>query len=338
MHVPAPGGPRRVTFVTSPDDCNLSCPMCRDHSPWRPGAASHPGAARRRMAPQLPAEVLGQPGAGAVREVIPSTRGEPLLWDGLEGLLRACQARGVPVNVTTNGTFPGRGAAAWAELLAPACSDVKLSWNAATPATATALMPGLSLPRALEDVRALLAVRDRLRAAGRQACTVSFQVTAQERNVAELPAIVALAAALGVERVKVNQLQVHFPALAGEDLRRDAGARGRWEEAVRGMRAAAAAARARGRPVRLQNVAHWPAAGPVAPCPFLGQEAWIAFDGEFLPCPAPAGQDGLLGRFGSVRQRTLAGIWESAEYRALVAGHETRPPCAGCALRRPGGA
>src|SRR6185369_5361125 len=102
--------------------------------------------------------------------------------------------------------------------------------------TAEAIMAGLCHHDALANVERLVAVRDRLRAEGRQACTVSFQVTAREANVGELGDIVRLAAALGIDRVKLNQLQVHFPGLAREDLRRDAGARGRWNAAVAEMR------------------------------------------------------------------------------------------------------
>ena len=337
MHRPARRGPRRITFLTNPDECNLACPMCRDRSPLRAGTGPAAGPPRR-LAPELVERALDECGPD-LREVVASTRGEPLLWPGLEGLARSCAARGLALNVTTNGTFPGRGAAAWADLLIPVCSDVKVSWNAATPATAAALMPGLDWEAALGGVRALLRVRDRRRAAGDRASTVTFQVTAQERNVAELPQVVGLAAELGVDRVKVNQLQVHFAALAGEDLRRSAASRARWNAAVAGMRTAAAAGPAPWIPPRLQHVEGWdePRSVPYAPCPFLGEEAWVAVDGEFLPCPAPAGQEGALGRFGSLHQRSLGSIWESAAYRALVEEHAARTPCARCALRRPGG-
>jgi MoaA/NifB/PqqE/SkfB family radical SAM enzyme len=332
-------GPRRLTFLTNPDDCNLACRMCREHSPLAPRRST---PTPRRLAVDLALRVLSEREGSPLAEVIPSTQGEPLLWDGLDRLAAACAARGLLLNVTTNGTFPGRGAAAWAERLAPIASDVKISWNAATGATAQRLMRGLSFPRAVEDVRAFVAVRDALRAGGARACRVSFQVTAQEANVAELPAIVRLAARLGVERVKVNHLQIHFPALASEDLRRDAAARARWNEAVASMRAAAGEERLpSGAPVLLQNVEPWPASGedpPRGPCPFLDREAWVTVEGRFAPCPAPAGLDGRLGDFGSLHERTLGEIWESAAYRALVEGYQRRAECARCALRRVGGA
>ncbi len=336
MEARATTGPRRITFVTNPDECNLACPMCREHSPLAPRPARPP----RRLSFDVVERVLDERRGSALAEVVASTKGEPLLWPALRRLALACRTRGLSLNLTTNGTFPG-GAIAWAQLLVPACSDVKISWNAVTAATAAAVMPGLALDRAVQGARAFLSVRDRLAAAGERACRVTFQVTAQERNVAELAGIVKLAAQLGVDRVKVNQLQVHFPALAPDDLRRDAAARGRWNDAVAAMREAARAHRAPGRPpLHLQNVQEWPDVGggvPYGPCPFLDREAWVTADGDFAPCPAPPGQEGALGRFGSIHSQPLGAIWEGRPYRALVAGHASAGPCARCSLRRPGG-
>ncbi len=335
--------PRRVTFVTNPDTCNLDCAMCREHSPLAP--ARPRGTPPRELAPALVLRVVEEGRGSGLAEVIPSTKGEPLLWEGLEELALLCGRLGVALNVTTNGTFPRLGGAGWAERLAPVASDVKVSWNGATPATAARLMGGLQLDAAVADVRAFIGVRDRLRASGRGATEVSFQVTAQEANVDELPGIVRLAADLGVSRVKVNQLQVHFAELAGEDLRRSPASRERWNRAVHGMRQTAEThLLPRGEPVRLQNVIPWEPAGgagsgepPLGACPFLGREAWVTVDGRFAPCPAPAGQDGRLGDFGSLHERPLRTIWEGEPYRALVLGYEARAPCRSCPFRRAGG-
>jgi MoaA/NifB/PqqE/SkfB family radical SAM enzyme len=326
---PRAPGPRRVTFVTNPGRCNLRCRACREHSPHataRPGPGELPWA--------LVAAVLDERRGTALAEVIPSTQGEPLLWPGLEALAARCAADGLRLNVTTNGSWPRLGAAGWAARLVPACSDVKVSWHGATAGTAEPLAGGLRFEDALEGLRALLAARDAARARGERACTVTLQVAAQEENVAELPAVVALAARLGVDRVKVNQLQVHFPALAGSDLRRAPASRARWDAAVRGMRAAAGA-------VRLEGAAPWgDAAPPYGACPFLGREAWILADGRFAPCPAALGGPGSgpAGDLGAVTDRPLGALWESAAYRALVDGFAARASCARCPFRRVGGA
>jgi MoaA/NifB/PqqE/SkfB family radical SAM enzyme len=327
--------PWRLTLVTNPDDCNLGCEMCEC------GAARRPGPPRR-MDPVLAERAVRDAAAAGLREVIPSTLGEPLLWTGVDRLVDLCAALGLSLNVTTNGTWPGRGPAGWAERLVPIASDVKVSWNAATAPTAAAIMPGLELDRAVEDLRAFLAVRELLARPGHH-CRLSFQVTAQEANVDELAAIVRLAASLGVERVKVNQLQVRFPALAETSLRRSAEALRRWNAAVAAMRAAAEdAPLPSGARVLLENVAPLAedpdAPAPRGPCPFVGREAWLHHDGRLAPCPHPAAARGELGDFGSAADAPLLALWDGEALRAFVASWPTHPVCAACPFRRPGGA
>jgi MoaA/NifB/PqqE/SkfB family radical SAM enzyme len=295
------------------------------------------------MDPALPRAVLDGLRGGPLREVIPSTLGEPLLWPGLDDLLDLCAGRGLLVNVTTNGTFPGRGARAWASRLLPLASDVKVSWNGATAGTAEAIMPGLDFAAALRGVRALVAARDAGARAGGRRAGISFQVTAQEGNVGEIPEIVSLAARLGVDRVKLNHLQVRAPALAPLSLRRDAGAIARWNEAVRGARAAATGTPGPGgRAVLLQNAVELspevarPA--PAGPCPFLGREAWVLWDGRIAPCPHPEAWRGALADLGSARDHSIPEAWATPAFRDLVAGYEAHPVCRACPFRRPGGA
>ncbi|WP_242346498.1 radical SAM/SPASM domain-containing protein [Anaeromyxobacter terrae] len=335
-----PDGPWRITLVTNPDDCNLACAMCEC------GAARAPGRARdapRRMDPGLARRVLEERRGSPLAEVIPSTMGEPLLWAGLDGLVDLCAADGLALNLTTNGSFPGRGAAAWAARLVPVASDVKLSWNGAVAATAEAVMGGLSFEAAMENVRALVAARDAHSRAGGRRCGVSFQVTAQEANVGELAGIVWLAASLGVDRVKLNHLQPRLPGLEAGSLRRSPAAIARWNAAVRAAREAAEAARLpSGARVILQNAVELApdpdAPAPRGPCPFIGREAWIHPDGTFAPCPHPAAARGGLGALGSVAEAPLGAIWAGERFRALVDAYEDHPLCRACPLRRPGGA
>jgi MoaA/NifB/PqqE/SkfB family radical SAM enzyme len=295
------------------------------------------------MPPALAGALVREAAAAGLVEVIPSTLGEPLLWAGMDALLDLCAGLGVALNLTTNGTFPGRGAAAWAARIVPVASDVKVSWNGATAATAEAIMPGLPFERAIGNVEALVAARDAAARDGGRRCRVSFQVTAQEANVAELAGIVRLAAALGVDRVKVNHLQIRAPDHAERSLRRDAAAIRRWNAAAGDARAAAEDARLpSGARVVLQNVAPLaedPAApAPAGPCPFVGREAWVHADGRFAPCPHPAAARGELGDFGSAAGRGLLAVWRDAPLRAFVERYEEHPVCRACPFRRAGGA
>jgi glycosyltransferase involved in cell wall biosynthesis len=107
-------GPWRITFDTNPDTCNLRCVMCEEHSPHSPlqirrKAAGQP---RRLMPIELLRKVVEDAAPNGLREIIPSTMGEPLLYDHFEEIIAICRQHGVKLNLTTNGTFPRLGAEA----------------------------------------------------------------------------------------------------------------------------------------------------------------------------------------------------------------------------------
>jgi glycosyltransferase involved in cell wall biosynthesis/MoaA/NifB/PqqE/SkfB family radical SAM enzyme len=337
--------PWRITFDTNPDTCNLKCVMCEEHSPHsllqvRRKAAGNP---RRVMPIDLLRRVVAEAAPRGLREIIPSTMGEPLLYDDFEQIIDVCRAHGVMLNLTTNGTFPRLGARAWAEVLVPVTSDVKISWNGATQATHETVMIGSDWTRALENVRVFVAVRDAHVAAGGNRCRVTFQLTFLESNVDELAAIVRLASDLGVDRVKGHHVWAHFAPLESLSMRRSPESIRRWNAAVADAQIAARTwLLPNGRAVQLDNIfaLDETAPGDVAPggpCPFLGQEAWISAAGRFDPCCAPDAQRRSLGDFGNLQDDGLLEIWNGAKYQQLVETYRNRALCIGCNMRRPAG-
>jgi glycosyltransferase involved in cell wall biosynthesis/MoaA/NifB/PqqE/SkfB family radical SAM enzyme len=336
-------GPWRITFDTNPDTCNLRCVMCEEHSPHALAQLrrKEQGQPRREMPVELIERIVAEAAPNGLREVIPSTMGEPLLYDHFERIVDVCRAHGVKLNLTTNGTFPRLGARAWAERLVDVTSDVKVSWNGATRETHERVMLGSDWDRALANVAAFIEVRDAHAAAGGDRCRVTFQLTFLETNVAELPDIVRLAARLGVDRVKGHHLWAHFEAIEGLSMRRDAAAIRRWNEAVKASEEAARAhLLPNGRPVLLENVFTLSEdatrdLAPGGPCPFLGEEAWVSALGRFDPCCAPDAQRRTLGEFGDLHEQSLAQIWDGDAYQHLVASYRTRALCLSCNMRRP---
>ncbi len=336
-------GPWRITFDTNPDTCNLRCVMCEEHSPHSPLQLKRKEQSlpRRVMPIDLLRRVVAEAAGTGLEEIIPSTMGEPLLYDDFEAILELCREHGVKLNLTTNGTFPRLGARAWAEKIAPLASDVKISWNGATGATHESIMQGAQWESALENVRTFIAVRDRIAREGGNRCRVTFQLTFLESNVAELSAMVRLAAELGVDRVKGHHLWAHFHEIEPLSMRRDASSIRRWNEAVD---AAHAAAREHilpgGRPVLLENIHPLREDGtadlaPGGPCPFLGREAWVSAAGRFDPCCAPDAQRRTLGDFGDLHERSIGEIWNGSEYGDLVQTYRSRALCVGCNMRKP---
>ncbi len=335
-------GPWRITFDTNPDTCNLHCIMCEEHADASPKRAARKASrARPRLMPiDLVRRVVAEAARHGLQEIIPSTMGEPLLYPHFEDILELCATHGVKLNLTTNGTFPRLGARRWAEKIVPVGSDVKISWNGATPETQEAIMRGSSWDRHLENVRTFIAVRDQHAAGGGNRCRVTFQLTFLEDNVHELADMVRLAAELGVDRVKGHHVWTHFPNLETRSLRRNRDAIRRWNDAVLEAEEAVEALQRQGRTVLLDNIFPLDETAtedlaPGGPCPFLGQEAWINAEGRFDPCCAPDDQRRTLGDFGNLHDQSLMDIWHGQPYRELVATYRTRALCLGCNMRRP---
>ncbi|HEX8109597.1 MAG TPA: glycosyltransferase [Kofleriaceae bacterium] len=343
--VPRRSGPWRITFDTNPDTCNLHCVMCEEHSPHSPLQLRRraEGRPRRVMPFAMIERVVAEAVPHGLREIIPSTMGEPLLYEHFEDILELCHRHGIKLNLTTNGTFPRLGAEEWARRIVPVTSDVKISWNGATKATHEAIMLGSSWDKVVDNVRAFVAVRDAHASAGGDRCRVTFQLTFLESNVAELADMVRLAVALGVDRVKGHHLWAHFDQIQGESMRRSAESIGRWNAAVLAAREAAAERPLpSGEQILLENLFLLDAAAtedlaPGGPCPFLGQEAWVSAAGRFDPCCAPDAQRRTLGELGSVTDRSFMEIWNGAPYRELTSSYRNRRLCLGCNMRRPAG-
>lgn len=215
--------------------------------------------------------------AKGVFEVIPSTMGEPLLYSQFEKLERLVGELGLKLNVTTNGTFPGKGAAAWARELLPVSKDIKISCWGTSRRSLDTLCPGLDPRVYFENVESVLRVRRELLEAGKSAATVSLQMAVCRTNLREVEELVEWAAAAGVDRVKLNRavflshsigLQKSEGLLPGEfwtgnpDL--SVKLEGSFLHPVGAMR----------------NFGE-------GECPFLGRELWILPDGSVEPCPDP---------------------------------------------------
>jgi glycosyltransferase involved in cell wall biosynthesis/MoaA/NifB/PqqE/SkfB family radical SAM enzyme len=330
-------GPWRITFDTNPDTCNLKCVMCEEHSPHSPLQIRRKaeGRPRRTMPIELVERIVAEAVPLGLREVIPSTMGEPLLYEDFDRIVALCHEYGIKLNLTTNGTFPGRGARAWAEQLVPICSDVKISINGATPATQSAIMIGSEFEGMLARVREFVAVRDEHVERGGSRCRLTFQVTFLESNVGELPALIRLASDLGIDRVKGHHLWAHFEEIRELSMRRSPESIARWNAIARECRALAAELG-----IVLDHVHEIDPERPgdIAPggrCPFLGSEAWVSAAGRFDPCCAPDALRRTLGEFGSLQTRSLSEVWNGEAYRNLQAGYRTRSLCLNCNMRRP---
>jgi radical SAM protein with 4Fe4S-binding SPASM domain len=336
-------GPWRITFDTNPDDCNLSCIMCEDHSPYSRTKSERisAGMPKRRMDIELIKRILSDAEGSALREIIPSTMGEPLLYKHFEEIIELCHQYKVKLNLTTNGTFPRKGVDAWARLIVPVASDVKVSWNGATKAVQENIMLGTQWEKVLSNLEKFIVIRNEIARSGGNYCQVTLQLTFLETNFHELPEIVSLGVRLGIDRIKGHHLWAHFSEIKELSMRRNLAAIKRWNEVVKRAQAVAVAEPlANGKKIKLENIyllaeeAHADIA-PGGECPFLGREAWVASDGRFNPCCAPDKERRQLGEFGNLKDKSLTEIWQSEAYIKLKENYMQHQVCKGCNMRKP---
>lgn len=334
--------PWRITFDTNPDDCNLKCVMCEEHSPYSDRQKNRIACGKppRRMDIRVLERVLDELKHQPPREIIPSTMGEPLLYGDFDRIIELCQQYGIRLNLTTNGTFPRRGVSEWARLLLPVCSDVKISFNGVTAETQEEIMRQTRMAIVNENIHRFVQIRDEIAAAGGNYCSVTLQLTFLEQNLAEIPEVIRFAAQINVDRVKGHHLWVHFPEMAAQDLRRSSESVARWNQTVSLCRSVAERTRRpTGEAVRLENFVplEYNAKQEVPAsfvCPFLGKEAWVNHEGRFDPCCAPDELRQGLGNFGFVPDSGFLSIWEGSSYRDLVKQYRNHKLCQGCVMRR----
>ena len=304
----------------------------------RPRAAGRP---KRRMGIDLLRRVLRDSRGTPLREIIPSTMGEPLLYRHFDEILDLCAEYGVMLNLTTNGTFPQRGARAGGAHRTGHLGRQDLR-NGSTGETQESVMLGSNWSRVLENTRTFIEVRDAHAAAGGNRCRVTFQMTFMEINFRE----VAPASSGSPRQWESTGSRAITSGCtsAGCGASLCAGTRGairRWNETAAAAYQAAERYRLPdGRRVLLDNIFRLDEAdqGEIAAgaeCPFLGHEAWVASDGRFNPCCAPDALRRTLGYFGNLSETGLYEIWKGEAYRELRATYMENALCQGCNMRRP---
>jgi glycosyltransferase involved in cell wall biosynthesis/MoaA/NifB/PqqE/SkfB family radical SAM enzyme len=334
----------RITIDTNPEDCNLYCIMCEEHSPYsnfKEELFEKTGIRHRRMDFSVVARIFEEAARLNVKEVIPSTMGEPLLYKNIEQIFELSKKHNIKINLTTNGTFPKHSMTEWAKLILPNTSDIKISWNGASAPTAEKIMGGLNFNHVLKNIRELIFERDRLFSETGYYCRISFQLTFMQNNMHELADIVKLAAELGVDRVKGHHLWTHFESIQHLSVKASKESITQWNEYVEKVFDVRKKYRKpNGEEVLLENFfSIFPTENNEVPeeyeCPFLGRELWISATGKISPCCAPDNLRKSLGDFGNIVDTSIADVMGGKKYKELVKNYRKVKLCKGCNMRKP---
>ena len=334
----------RITIDTNPEDCNLHCIMCEEHSPYSdfiPTLFKETGVKRRRMKFETVKDIFLQAEKLGVKEIIPSTMGEPLLYKAFDKIFELAQQKNIKINLTTNGTFPKKSVKEWATLIVPNTTDVKISWNGATKETSEKVMQGIDFDKAIENVKEFIKCRDQHFANTGYFCRVTLQLTFMQNNMHELADIIKLAASLGVDRVKGHQLWAHFEEIKDLSMKVSKESITQWNSYVKqALEAQEQYRKPNGEKVLLENIIpltenentevpeHYE-------CPFLTKELWISATGKVSPCCAPDNLRKSLGDFGNIADTSIDEILQSKQYIDLVMNYKSKVLCKTCNMRKP---
>jgi MoaA/NifB/PqqE/SkfB family radical SAM enzyme len=334
----------RITIDTNPEDCNLSCIMCEEHSPYSDFIETlykETGTKRRRMPFEWIVNIFEQAYKLGVKEIIPSTMGEPLLYKGFEQIFDLSEQYGIKINLTTNGTFPKKTVEVWAKLIVPNTTDIKISWNAATAATAQKVMQGIDFGKCIENVKTFVRIRDEHYQNTGYFCRVTFQLTFMQNNMHELADIIKLAAEIGVDRVKGHQLWDHFSEIKDLSFRKDVESIKKWNTYVsEAYIARDKYLKPNGEKILLENIiplefSETEEVPENYVCPFLNKELWISATGKISPCCAPDKMRQSLGDFGNIEAFSLEQILNSETYQNLARNYKKNLLCKTCNMRKP---
>jgi len=334
----------RITIDTNPEDCNLNCIMCEEHSPYSdfiPTLFKETGVKRRRMKFETVEDIFLQAEKLGVKEIIPSTMGEPLLYKEFDKIFELAEQKNIKINLTTNGTFPKKSVEEWAKLIVPNTTDVKISWNGATKETSEKIMKGIDFEKAIHNVKQFIIYRDKHFANTGYFCRVTLQLTFMQNNMHELAEMIKLAASLGVDRVKGHQLWAHFEEIKGLSMKVSKESITQWNEYVKqAIEAQEKYRKPNGEKVLLENIIpltdnentevpeHYE-------CPFLTKELWISATGKVSPCCAPDNLRKSLGDFGNIENTSIQEVLNSPVYIELVKNYKSIPLCKSCNMRKP---
>ena len=292
---------KRITLLTNPDKCNLNCPLCFLNQRSGVECGERGGESRKldgcgfgempfemaRTAVEKYAAERDSLGNRVLREVIPSTMGEPLLYSHFEDLLSLCRSMELPLNLTTNGTFPGKwGSEVGMAALLRACSDIKVSFLASEQ------FDGWK-----SNVEKLLNVRRKFMAGAAQGervenaarlATVSLQVTLHKKNVNKVAELVAWASAIGIERIKWNPVVLlkNAPRELREMYALDEAQIESLRDELRKGALSASNVKHEGSLFFAKGAYHCAVGGKCESCPFA-DEVWVWPDGHEDHCPNP---------------------------------------------------
>jgi MoaA/NifB/PqqE/SkfB family radical SAM enzyme len=333
----------RITLDTNPEDCNLNCIMCEEHSQYsnfKDKLYEDTGVRHRRMSKEMIINLMEQAHQMGIKEVIPTTMGDPLVSDSFDLIVNLAEKYNIKLNVTHNGTFPRKSVKEWADMIVPNTNDIKISFNGATKKTSEKIMRGINFNKTQENIKEFIKYRDEYFAKNGHFCRISFQLTFMRNNMHEIIEIIDIARKLGVNRIKGHHLWAHFPEIKHLSFYYNEDSIKEWNNIVLKVNEFIKNGLAnKSHSILLENFE------PISDksedrviklndCPFLGKELWISATGKISPCCAPDNLRQSLGDFGTFPEIGLNDVVKSDAYQNLIYNYKEIEVCKNCVMRK----
>ncbi len=333
----------RITLDTNPEDCNLKCIMCEEHSEFsnfKEKLFQKTGTRARRMPKAWIKDIFTEAKELGIKEIIPSTMGEPLMYKNIEDFFVLAKETGIKINLTTNGTFPKKKMEEWSKLIIPVTSDTKISFNGSTEETATLVMKKINYTEQINKIKEFVTYRNEHFKKTGFYSRITLQLTFMQNNMHELSDIVKLSAALDIDRIKGHHLWTHFKEIEHLNFKKDESSMNKWNKIVDEAKDTAEKHRKPdGSKVLLDQIEYLKLSeNKEVPkeynCPFLEKELWISATGKISPCCAPDEQRDSLGDFGNYPETKIKDVLESEKYKDLAKNYKNHSLCKKCVMRK----
>jgi len=333
----------RITLDTNPEDCNLKCVMCEEHSPFskfKEELFKKTGEKVRRMPKEWIGKLFDEAKALGVKEIIPSTMGEPLLYKDINLFFELAREYNIKINLTTNGTFPKKPVEEWAKLIIPVTSDTKISINGATKETNEKIMLGVNFEKQVENIRQFVNYRNKHYQETGFYSRITLQLTFLQNNMHELSKIIELGAKLGIDRIKGHHLWAHFKEIKELSFKASEVSIKKWNQIVDdAYEALERHKKPNGTKIILEQINYLSLSENKTVkedtnCPFLEKEVWVSAKGKLSPCCAPDKERDSLGDFGTYPETSIKQMIESETYLNLVKNYKQHPLCKTCVMRK----
>ncbi len=335
----------RITLDSNPEDCNLHCIMCEEHSSYshfKQRLFENSGIKRRVMPISWIEPILREAKSLGVQEVIPTTMGDPLVSNHFEIIAQNAKKLGLKLNITHNGTFPKKTVSDWAKIILPITSDIKISWNGASKQTAESVMKGIDFNQTKLKLIEFVNHRNEYYSISGYYCKITLQLTFMQNNMHEIEGIIKFASEIGIDRIKGHHLWVNFNEIADLSFEKDMESRKLWNQIVEKANLAIEQFRKpNGTKIILENFHFLPLEKSEIyvpenyECPFLERELWISATGKISPCCAPDEERNSLGSFGNYPEKTIKDVINSEVYQRLVSNYNNNNLCRKCKMRKP---